>query len=178
MRQATLFTGISLLALIAGLVAPASAQMKDNYVGANIGQSKFDADCVGSGCDKKDTGLRIYGGGKFTDWLGLELSYFDFGKANLNPGDEKAQSVNASAVLGFPLGPNSSVFAKGGAAYTRANVTGGRKNGFEPSYGVGAAIGLTRNWQVRLDWDRVKFEIANGKDNVDMLSAGVQYRFN
>jgi OmpA-OmpF porin, OOP family len=194
MRQKTLFAGISLISLAAVAAVPAAAQTtretattteryympyeKDfwNYIGANIGQSKYDTDFPTS--DKKDTGFKIYGGGKFRDWLGLEVAFMDFGKAKLQPaGEEKAQGLNVQAVLGFPLGGNSSIFAKGGAAYTRANVIGAHVNGWEPSYGAGAAIGLNRNWQVRVDWDRVRFEVPNGKDNVDLVSAGLQYRY-
>jgi OmpA-OmpF porin, OOP family len=194
MRQSTLFAGISLMTLAAAAAAPAAAQTtrettttteryympyeKDfwNYIGANIGQSKYDTDASTS--DKKDTGFKIYGGGKFRDWLGLEVAYMNFGKAKIAPvGEEKAQSLNVQAVLGLPLGGSSSIFAKGGAAYTRSEVFGAHVNGWEPSYGAGAAIGLNRNWQVRVDWDRVRFEVPNGKDNVDLVSAGLQYRY-
>ncbi len=56
-------------------------------------------------------------------------------------------------------------------------MIGAKVNGWEPSYGAGAAIGLNRNWQIRLDWDRVRFEVPNGKDNFEMVSAGLQYRY-
>lgn len=192
MRQTTLLAGIiSLLALAAGHAAYAQTRettteryympyQKDfwSHFGVSAGQSKFDASCVGSGnCDRKDTGFKIYGGGDFRDWLGLEIAYMDFGKAKLGIADEKAQSLNLSAVVGLPLGANSSIFAKGGAAYTRATIVGAHNNGWEPSWGAGAAIGIARNWQVRLDWDRVRFEVPGGKDNVDMVTAGLQYRY-
>jgi OmpA-OmpF porin, OOP family len=191
MRQTTLLAGISLVTLAAAAAVPASAQTTRevttdryympyeknfwSYFGANVGQSKFDADNTS---DDTGTGFKIYGGGKFRDWLGLEAAYMNFGKAKLSPqGAEKAQGLNISAVVGLPLGANSSIFAKGGAAYTRANVIGAHVNGWEPSYGVGAAIGLNRNWQVRVDWDRTKFEVPGGKDNVDLVSAGLQFRY-
>jgi OOP family OmpA-OmpF porin len=195
MRQTTLLAGISLLTLAAGVALPASAQttrettvtteryympyQKDfwSYIGANIGQSKLKDSDFGIS-DDTDTGFKIYGGGKFRDWLGLEVGYMNFGKAKLaNGGEEKAQGLNVQAVVGLPLGANSSIFAKGGAAYTRADVIGAKVNGWEPSYGAGAAIGLNRNWQIRLDWDRVRFEVPNGKDNFEMVSAGLQYRY-
>jgi hypothetical protein len=31
--------------------------------------------------------------------------------------------------------------------------------------------------QLRADWDRYKLDFANGRSDVDMLSAGVQFRF-
>jgi OOP family OmpA-OmpF porin len=193
MRQTSLLAGLSLLALVAGIALPAAAQTTRettttteryympyekgfwNNIGINVGQSKYDLSC--SGCDEKDTGFKIYGGGKFRDWLGLELSYLDLGKANIPGGDEHARGVNASAVLGLPFGGGSSIFAKGGATYGQTDLGGTRTRGWEPSYGVGAAIGVARNWQVRLDWDRLRFEVPGGKHDVDFLSAGVQYRY-
>ncbi len=196
MRQTSLLAGISLITLAAAAAAPAAAQTREtvttrtteryympyekdfwSYIGANVGQTKF-KDTTFSASDDKDTGFKIYGGGKFRDWLGLEVGYFNLGKAKLRPsGEEKAQGLNVQAVLGLPLGANSSIFAKGGAAYTRAEVIGAKVNGWEPSWGAGAAIGLNRNVQLRLDFDRVKFEVPGGKDNVDMVSAGVQFRY-
>jgi OmpA-OmpF porin, OOP family len=193
MRQTTLLAGISLVTLAAASAVPAAAQTTRetvtttdryympyeknfwSYFGANIGQSKYDADNTS---DDKDTGFKIYGGGKFRDWLGLEVAYMNFGKAQLGGGgEEKAQGLNVQAVVGLPLGANSSIFAKGGAAYTRTTIIGAHVNGWEPSFGAGAAIGLNRNWQVRVDWDRVKFEVPSGKDNVDLVSAGLQFRY-
>jgi len=197
MRQTNLLAGISIFALATGYVLPASAQTTTtretttstdryympyeknfwSYFGANIGQTKFKDTQVPT-TDDKDTGFKIYGGGKFRDWLGLEIGYFNLGKAKLAPeGEEKPQGLNIQATVGLPLGPYSSIFAKGGAAYTRTNVIGARVNGWEPSYGLGAAIGLNSNWQVRVDYDRIKFEVPNGKAKVDMISAGLQYRY-
>ena len=193
MRQKTLLTVTALLTLVAAYALPASAQTTRetttteryympyeknfwSYFGANVGSSKFDRDCSGS-CDDKDTGFKIYGGGKFRDWLGLELSVIDFGKGQFNGAEERARGANVSALIGVPLGANSSIFAKGGATYMRAELAGAKVNGWEPSVGAGAAIGINRNWQVRLDWDRTKFEVPNGKDRVDMVSAGLQYRY-
>jgi OmpA-OmpF porin, OOP family len=198
MRQTTLLAGISLLSLAAGVAVPASAQTtrgettttttteryympyEKNFwsnFGINAGGAKYDRDCSGS-CDDKDTGFKVYAGGKFRDWLGLEVSYLDLGSAQFNGTSEHARGLNVSAVLGIPLGGSSSIFAKGGATYGRLTFGGDRETGWEPSVGLGAAIGINRNWQVRVDWDRLRFEApGSGKDNVNMVSAGLQFRY-
>lgn len=195
MRHTTLLAGISLLALVAGYALPASAQTTretttttDRYYmpyeknfwnnfGINAGGSKYDRDCAGN-CDDKGNGFKVYAGGKFRDWLGMELSYLDLGKARFNGLDEHARGLNVSAVLGIPLAGSSSIFAKGGATYGRTTFGGDRENGWEPSVGLGAAIGINRNWQVRVDWDRLRFEVPGGaKDNVNFVSAGLQFRY-
>lgn len=194
MRQTTLLAGISLLTLAA---VPAYAQTTretttttDRYYmpyeknfwnnfGVNAGSAKYDHDCNGATpCDDKDTAWKVYAGGKFRDWLGMELSYMDLGTAKIGGVDEHSRGLNVSAVLGIPLAGSSSIFAKGGATYGRTKFGGATENGWEPSVGLGAAIGINRNWQVRVDWDRLRFEVPGGtKDNVNMVSAGVQFRY-
>jgi OmpA-OmpF porin, OOP family len=195
MRQTTLLAGISLLTLAAGVAVPASAQTtrettttteryympyEKNFwtnFGVNAGGAKYDHDCSGS-CDDKDTGFKVYAGGKFRDWLGLELTYLDLGSARFNGTDEHARGLNVSAVVGIPLAGSSSIFAKGGATYGRTTFGGVRETGWEPSIGVGAAIGINRNWQVRVDYDRQRFEVpGSSKENVNFVSAGLQFRY-
>ena len=77
------------------------------------------------------------------------------------------------------------VFAKGGGLYGRTDVRSspstlfdsGHKDGWGYTYGVGAALGVTRTVQVRLDWDRHNMDFVGGNKDVDMWSAGVQLRF-
>jgi hypothetical protein len=40
-----------------------------------------------------------------------------------------------------------------------------------------AALGVVRNVQWTLDWDRYNLDFAGGSRDVDLLSAGVQMRF-
>src|SRR5437868_1153396 len=61
------------------------------YVGASGGQSEFRTDCHNTttrffDCDKRDTGFKVYAGGKMNDWLGLEVGYTDFGKVAASGG--------------------------------------------------------------------------------------------
>ncbi|MFN3565321.1 MAG: outer membrane beta-barrel protein, partial [Burkholderiaceae bacterium] len=46
-------------------------------------------------------------------------------------------------------------------------------------FGVGAGYGFTKNFGVRAEWERfrIKWGDPADKDNVDLLSVGVTYRF-
>jgi opacity protein-like surface antigen len=156
------------------------------YIGASGGETKFRTECSSLfDCDRKDTGFKVYGGGKFNDLLGLELGYTDFGKIRASGGDTDAWAGSLSLTAGIPIGDRFSVFAKGGALYGRTDVRAsasslvdtGHKTGWGTTWGAGAALGITKTVQVRVDWDRYKLDFAGGSRDVDMLSAGLQMRF-
>jgi opacity protein-like surface antigen len=165
---------------------PAPGPGPRNYVGVSGGQSKFRADCSSLfSCDTKDTGWKVYGGTGVNDILGVELGYTDFGRIRVNGGNTEAWAGTLSLTAGIPIGDRFKVFAKGGGLYGRTDVDAspstlfntGHKDGWGYTYGVGAALGITRTVQVRVDWDRHNMDFAGGSRDVDMLSAGVQLRF-
>jgi OOP family OmpA-OmpF porin len=156
------------------------------YIGASAGESKFRTECSSLfDCDRKDTGFKVYGGGKLNDVIGVELGYTDFGKIRASGGDTDAWAGSLSLTAGIPIGDRFSVFAKGGALYGRTDVRAsaaslvetGHKTGWGTTWGAGAALGITKAVQVRVDWDRYKLDFAGGRRDVDMLSAGLQMRF-
>ena len=159
------------------------------YVGASAGESKFRTDCNRTvtqfECDTKDTGFKVYAGGRINEWLGLEIGYTDFGRIKASGGDVDAWAVPLSLVAGLPLGDRFGVFGKLGGVYGRTDVTAsfdsltetGHKSGWGWTYGVGGTFALTPAIQIRADWDRHKLDFAGGREDVDMLSAGVQFRF-
>jgi opacity protein-like surface antigen len=155
------------------------------HAGASIGESKLRLGCPsGASCDDKDTTGRIYAGGKFNNAFGLELGLVDFGKFQRGGGDTKGWGLDIPLLLGFPIGKNSSVFAKAGVAYSEMKVDGnpalmptGKETGWGPRYGVGAQIGLTQQWAIRGDWDRYHVKFPGTKDDVDTLTIGAQYSF-
>ena len=85
-------------------------------------------------------------------------------------------------IAGVPIGQTSSVFGKLGATLLRSDVSGtglttGRESGWGPRIGIGAQIGLTPNWAIRLDADRYRIDLPGSTHNVDTYMAGVQYSF-
>ena len=187
-----LITGLATL----GLVASGSAFSQNTpwrgdfwgYVGASAGESKFETECASSNvfsCDRRDTGFKVYGGGKFNDVFGLEIGYTDFGRINASGGDTDAWAIPLSLTAGVPLGDRFNVFGKIGGLYGRTDVTAsastlldtGHKSGWGWTWGGGATFKVTQNLDIRVDWDRYKLDFVGGRQDVDMLSGGVQFRF-
>ena len=67
------------------------------YIGASAGESKFRTDCNRTitqfECDTKDTGFKVYAGGRMSEWLGLEIGYTDFGRIRASGGEVDAWAV-------------------------------------------------------------------------------------
>ena len=159
------------------------------YVGASAGESKFRTDCDRTltlfECDRKDTGFKVYAGGKMGRVLGLEVGYTDFGRIRASGGDTDAWAVPISLTAGVPIGPRFNAFGKIGGLYGRTDVTAsidslvetGHKNGWGWTYGVGASFAVTPALEIRADYDRYKLDFVGGARDVDMLTAGLQLRF-
>ena len=152
--------------------------------GLSFGRSKLHAPCPGgTNCDLRDGTWRAHAGGRFNNVFGAEIGWVDLGDFGRGGGQTSASGLDLKAVAGFPIGENSSVFGKLGAAYLRSNVSGaglatGRENGWQPTFGIGAQFGLTKNWAIRGDIDRYRVSLPGGsKDNVDTYMLGAQYSF-
>jgi opacity protein-like surface antigen len=156
------------------------------HAGLSVGRAKLHADCpAGAGCDLRDnSSWRVFGGGKFNNIFGAEVGLMDLGDFSRGGGHTTARGLDLALVAGVPIpvGQNSSVFGKLGAAYVRTNVSGtglttGKENGWGPRIGAGASFGITQNWAVRLDADRYRVEFPGSKQNIDTYMVGAQYSF-
>jgi opacity protein-like surface antigen len=49
--------------------------------------------------------------------------------------------------------------------------------GFDWGYGGGAAIHVTQSWALRGEWERHRLPFVGGSQNVDLWTAGIQYKF-
>jgi OOP family OmpA-OmpF porin len=155
------------------------------YAGLSYGQARLDATCPpGTGCDDTDQGFRIFGGGRFKGILGGELAWLKLGDFSRAGGETDAKALDLALTAGVPFANNWSVFAKLGAIYGRTTVSGtaaglqtGDADGFGPRFGLGLQAGLTQNWALRADWDRYRFKMPGGHENIDTLMLGVQYSF-
>ena len=192
------FTATAAAAL--GLLAAGSALAQSDYtapwrgdfrgyVGVSGGQSKFRSECSQVDvfrCDQRDTGWKVYGGGQINPIFGVEVGYTDFGTVHVAGGETKAWAVPITLTAGMPLGPRFNIFAKGGGLFSRTDVrsdlndtfsASGDRNGWGWTYGAGLAFAITRNLQIRADWDRYKMDFVGGRQDVDLATAGLQWRF-
>ncbi len=156
------------------------------HAGVSFGQSRFDIPCPGGfGCDDQDQFLKAYAGGRFNNAVGLEVGVMNFGKFSAGGGEIDGWGADAALVAGFPIGANSSVFGKLGVVYARMEVAGpgfpagvaGKERGFGLRYGLGAQVGLTKEWALRADWDRYRVPLPGDHEDLDALTLGVQYTF-
>lgn len=160
------------------------------YVGLHWGQSDFDDVRCSSFYSCDDTGdkaFKVYTGGMFNDFFGLELGYLNTGSVDRSGGRTRAHGANVSVIAQMPLGQVAGVYAKAGMTYawTRTStgplavdVNGGKDSGAGPSYGAGLRFNATPNWALVLEWERHEMRFAgDSKRDVSLTTLGVQYRF-
>lgn len=156
-----------------------------SYGGISVGRSDYDYNCpAGFNCDREATGFKAFAGGKSSENFGVEASYVNLGKGKRGGGDTWGQGLNLSLVGSVPLGQIASLNGKLGGIYSWTKTEGfapgmatGRDRGLGLSYGVGLTFALTRTVDLRLDWDRYQMKFETGRDNADLASVGVAFKF-
>lgn len=175
------------------LMAASSAALAQAYVVGSVGQSDF-GDCAGAiSCDNKDVGFKLLGGYKFNPYIAVEGGYVNLGKANLvvpvgalrANGEIKSSGVTAAVVASAPI-QDFELFAKLGLVYldTKVDVSVASlgsasvsDNSTDVAFGVGAAYNFNKNVGVRVEFERYRAKFDGEKGDIDLFSAGLQYRF-
>lgn len=155
------------------------------YVGANIGRNYYDGDnCLFHSCDDRSTGFKVYTGSKFSRYFGIELGYFNLGEADRNGGDIKAQGANLGLIGNIPLGDRFNIFGKVGGIYSWTKVESsfpgvqtGKRDGLGLNYGAGLQFDINKTVAIRADWDRYRLKFVNDRDDSDLYSVGVVFKF-
>lgn len=158
------------------------------YVGANLARPDYGIDCTPAfSCSDPSYGGKVYVGGAWSEVLGLELGYINFGKAERAGGHARAQGVSLSALGNFPVTDAFNVFGRVGTTYARTrtsaspfalpSVATGNRNTFGVAFGVGVGYELNNNIDIVGEWERHRLKFVSGRDNIDMLSVGVRYRY-
>lgn len=191
---AAAFFGLSLAS------APALSQDMGWYAGLNLGQAKVkDFDCTGTtSCDDKDTAWSIFGGYQINKNFGVELGYVDLGEASGSGTDPFLGTFSAtfettgfelSGVGTLPINEKFSVYGKLGffmwdldvkASSSTLGSGSFSEDGTDLTFGVGVRWNFTKNLTAQLQWQRyndIGDDVTTGKDDVDVLSAGILFRF-
>lgn len=180
--------------LAASLVSGAAMAQVGPYVGASVGQSDYQGECGGP-CDQTDIGFKAFGGYMFTPYLGVEAHYVNLGKLTLDPmvvpgigtvsGEIESSGFGASLIAQYPI-EQFSIFGKLGFTYLDTEVTGSiaglgsaseSESATNFSFGLGAAYNFNKQLSARLEWERFRAEFQGEKEDVDLISVGVVYRF-
>lgn len=162
-----LYSGLILLFGI-GAVTPAFAG------GPSIGGSLGSARVNEGDFDGSDNSWKVYAGTSFTEVIGGEVGYIDFG--NLGGGNgPHADSWNLAVTAGLPLGWVMP-YGKAGVAFAEIDGSSLREeySDQDPYYGVGLRFGPRSSpLGLRLEYERFAFQ----NEDVDLASAGVEFRF-
>lgn len=172
------------------------------YVGGGLGPTylKLDTEGLIGSSDEKDTGWKAFAGYQINRYVGVEVGYYDLGKAGFGgrlatfPGSAvnlglKSKAYAFSAVGNLPLGGSGfSLLARVGVARadTDADVMVGAgptvtlsEESTEITYGLGVRYDFTRALAVRAEWER--FRIGGSgigdKSDVDLFTVNAFYRF-
>jgi OOP family OmpA-OmpF porin len=166
------------------------------YLGGNVGQSSSDISCpTGVTCDDTDTAWKIYGGLEINEYMSMEVGYIDLGEAKYSGAKSGTRYTNGmiTAIVGtYAVSPDFILSARGGMNFLNVEVNGTISNTPTQntgdtdvvwSFGVGGQYNLTPAVGLRLDWERFfeagssSYNGGTGEADIDMLSAGVVYKF-
>lgn len=169
---------------------------------SDIDQALTDAGAtnVSSSLDKKDTAYKLQVGYQFNPYLAVEGGYVDLGKmkyaasftgGNANASIE-AKGWNVAAVGILPLNESFSLFAKAGVIDAKvklkvsasgpggtASATGDSTD-WKGTWGLGATYNFNKQLGLRVEYekfDNLGNEDKTGKGDVDLISAGVVFKF-
>ncbi|MDV7339959.1 outer membrane beta-barrel protein [Terasakiella sp. A23] len=197
---ATVFVTASSVSLADGYKTKPGAELF--YLGASFGQSTLNTGISEgtSTLDEDDSAFKLYGGLQLNQYLGTELHYANLGEATLSGNNGStfsldgtnyafnqsadiaigAQSFGVSGLLGTKIGAVRP-FIKGGlhrwsadAKYSSATSSAdAESSGFDALFGAGAELTILGGLNARAEYERYIV----GNMDVDVLSAGLNYRF-
>ncbi|PCI39946.1 MAG: hypothetical protein COB50_00480 [Thiotrichales bacterium] len=158
------------------------------YVGAKGGYSWIDSYKITD--TKRKTGNFAWGveGGydyafNRTFSLGLEVSYFDYGRTKYTGNTEgkfKSRSINLMLTGKAYVQDNFNVFVKGGLARVKqkysGKITGNTKNKTKPIVEVGAGYQFNNNIGVDVSYVHVFGKDKTNPASVNAIFAGVSYK--
>ena len=158
---------------------------KARHLGLNIGSSSVLRCGIGLSCQKNGTAVKVYTDASLDSWWDVQFGYTDLGRMERNNALVRARGLSLSLLGQVPLGKNTQAFARVGGLYgkTQAAATvgmgslDGTTHGFGSTYGVGVGMKLGKSWDVRVERDRYRFELANGELNVATTTLGLRYRY-
>jgi OOP family OmpA-OmpF porin len=165
---------------IAGSVAAQTPSLSSAYIGGTIGQSEYKDGCNGlTDCDEKDTAWRILGGYQFNRYFAAELGYHDLGQVSASGATVDGTAWELVGIGAYPIIEKLSVYGKLGLYRGELEGLGAKETNSDVTYGVGLQYDVLKSVGVRGEWQRYSKMGggAIGETDVDVLSAGVVYRF-
>ncbi|UXI03516.1 outer membrane beta-barrel protein [Photobacterium sp. TY1-4] len=179
------------LSLIAAL-APAMANAAGGYVGASLGQTNYEdlftdedkdaAASLGVSIDDEDTGLKLFGGANFNEFVSMEAHLATLGGVTIEGRGGNVEietgTVGASLVGHLPLGDHFKLFGKFGVHFWNADMNTSSSSitftddGTDTFFGAGALYQMDK-FSIRGEFERYTLD----EIDVDFISVGLAYHF-
>lgn len=193
-------TAIAIAVALTGFATVAQAAPKTDtfYTGAKLGWSQYhDVDFYGNNyavdadAKKDQLGAGAFVGYQATQYLGFELGYDWLGrmpyKGGTNTGAFKAQGIQLTAKLDYPITDDLDVYTRLGGMLWRADSKDSSQGfkdhdtGVSPLAAIGVEYAMTQNWATRLDYQWTNnigdAGTVGARPDNGLLSVGVSYRF-
>lgn len=201
-------TAIALAVALAGFATVAQAAPQDNtwYTGGKLGWSQYhDTGFYGNGFDSRigngptrsdQIGAGAFVGYQANPYLGFELGYDWLGrmayKGSTDNGALKAQGIQLSAKLSYPINDDLDIYTRLGGMVWRVDTkaaydngaTGRRSEndtGVSPLAAAGFEYAWTQDWATRLEYQWTNnigdAGTVGARPDNGLLSVGVSYRF-
>jgi len=193
---------IAVAGLLTAMMGVASAQV---YVGGVIGQSHVNLDCADydRGCDKSDTGHKLYFGYKLNPAVALEAAYVNFGKGtraytgSYYDGsvlrdirvEESIEATGAliAAAFRYAAHPQLSLVGRLGLSILKTRYEEAARfttynssqsdDSVKPYVGLGLEFAVNKNLRITADADFTTAELNGDSGAVRLLGVGLQYAF-
>ena len=192
-------TAIAIAVALAGFATVAQAAPKDNtwYAGGKLGWSQFhdtgwyNKDLQNNGnTHESQLGAGAFGGYQVNPYVGFEMGYDWLGRMPYKGSDVsgafKAQGVQLTTKLGYPITDDLDIYTRLGGMVWRAdstNTIAGKNHdtGVSPVFAGGVEWAVTRDIATRLEYQWVNnigdAQTVGVRPDNGMLSVGVSYRF-
>lgn len=155
------------------------------YIGAGYGL----IDVNDSDFEDDDATKKLYFGGKFGRYVGVEAGVHDYGEASSELASWELDGKTLAIVGFLPFNESFSLFAKAGNLWWDADVSvlgiDGDFDGSEVFGGVGAQFSFNKNFALRAEYERYKVELEDDEigfdvdsdSKVNVASLGAQFNF-
>ena len=152
------------------------AQDQDNYFGIGVGRATADFDTTGADqVEDSDTAIKLLFGFKNTENSAVEIAFADLGEASAHftiagVGEEtdrfEAKAISVVYLGSMEISPTLSFFGKIGFAFWMLDASAdgvifgtpisgsGSGTGFDPTFGIGLAFGISDNSLIRIAFER------------------------
>jgi hypothetical protein len=181
---------IASCALLVATCIPVYVQAQ-TYVGASLGQSRVDLVCTSDmSCAQHGTAFKLLVGYRVAPNAAVEAMVYDQGKASLTDtrlgGDLRSRGVGTHLVLIAPLAERASLTGKIGLVATRISMDGNSSSStsargsewrIHTGWGIGGGYEFTQHIGARLEFERVYARFHDEKILIDLMTAGLVYRF-